>query len=132
MVRGSIERIHILQSSWKILRIFILSLFLYDVSIEHVHRQSQESAFTPQSSACVLLPGYSPLACRTALLIFLSHLFSSLSLLGHYLSRVLLIPILLLGLRVCACMCDYRHTFPNITLIEVNPRTIQYLANKNN
>lgn len=73
----------------KVSRIFIPPLFLC-VSIEHVHRQSQESAFTPQSSACVLLQGYSPLACRTVLLIFLSHLFSSLSLLGHYLPRVLL------------------------------------------
>lgn len=67
------------------------SFFLFcDISIEHVNWQSQESAFTPQSSACVSLPGYSPLACRTALLIFLGHLFSSHSLLGHNLPRVLL------------------------------------------
>lgn len=118
----------------KILRIFILPLFFCDISIEHVHRQFQENAFTLQSSACVLLPGNSLLACRTALdfsqpLVFIA--LSSRTLSPKSASRT--VEILLLGLRVCACMCDYRHTFPIIiTLIEINPRTIQWLVNKNN
>jgi len=104
VVRESIENIYFAVVNIKIPRNSYFSSFSMCQYRACAPAISRESVFTPQSSVYVLLPGYSPLACRTALLIFLSHLFSSLSLLGHYLPRVLLAP---WKSYYLACVCTY-------------------------
>lgn len=102
-----------LYSSWSVL----LSSFAGDISVSGRAEQSQESAFTPQSSACVLLPRWLFSRLSNCFLDFSQPLvFIALS------SRTLppegapsVLPRTLIS----------GHTFRNIALTRVNPPAIR-------